>query len=377
VAVRKDDIIDGKYRVRRLIGEGGMGAVYEGVNISLEKRVAIKIMHADIARDRELVARFVREAKAAAQIDSRHIIDVLDLGDLGNGDRYMVMEFLEGESLSERLKRRIRLGSHEIAPLAIQLLEGLAKVHEAAILHRDLKPANIFLAKNEGGGEVVKLLDFGICKMINQAKKDRGSGEVSTAVGNLMGTLPYMAPEHIEHGPKKLDARSDLYSVGVILYRAVAGKTLYNAPHIAGLIAQMRAGHAVHLRDAVPDVDPAFAEIVDKAVAWDPNARYQTARDLATALLEWSSEPDRIKRILAEFLEKGLPEPVPDTNDYDDETREYVKQESAALIEAAHQLSDEDVEIMVEHVTDKELGIDVEIELDDDAVTIPKRTRDR
>src|SRR4051812_33437697 len=145
-----------------------MGAVYEGENIRIDRRVAIKVMHASMTRDRELVARFEREAHAAAKIGSKHIADVLDLGGLPSGDRFMIMEYLEGETLLARLKKVERLTTHEVAPIGAQLLAGLAKVHDAGIVHRDLKPANIFLATGDGGRVLVKILDFGICKMTRE-----------------------------------------------------------------------------------------------------------------------------------------------------------------------------------------------------------------
>jgi serine/threonine-protein kinase len=188
VALKGGDVIGGKYRVVRLIGEGGMGAVYEGQNLRIDRRVAIKVMHASMARDRELVARFEREAHAAAKIGSKHIVDVFDLGDLPGGDRFMVMEYLEGETLHARLKARQRLPPQEVVPMGVQLLEGLAKVHDADIIHRDLKPSNIFLAHVEGGREFVKILDFGVCKMTREKGK---GGDLSTGIGDLLGTLPY------------------------------------------------------------------------------------------------------------------------------------------------------------------------------------------
>src|SRR5512140_1514016 len=141
--LHEGDVIDGKYRVIRILDTGGMGVVYEGRNVRIDRRVAIKVMHAAMASDKELVARFEREARAASKIQSQHITDVLDLGELPQGDPFIVMEFLEGESLAARVKRRLRLSPGEIAPIAIQLLEGLSKIHEAAIIHRDMKPANI------------------------------------------------------------------------------------------------------------------------------------------------------------------------------------------------------------------------------------------
>src|SRR5690606_34286268 len=130
------DTIDGKYQIVRLLGEGGMGAVYEGLNVRIHRRVAIKVLHGSVAANAEAVERFEREAQAAGRIGSSHIVEVLDLGDFPNGDRYMVMEFLEGQSLADRVKARGRLSAAEIYPIAVQLLEGLAAAHAAGIVHR-------------------------------------------------------------------------------------------------------------------------------------------------------------------------------------------------------------------------------------------------
>ncbi len=274
-----------------------MGAVWEGRNEILGRRVAIKVMHSAMSHDRELVARFEREAQAAAKIGSKHICGVYDLGGLADGDRYMIMEFLEGETLHQRLKREKKLTPQQIVPIGIQLLEGLAKVHDADIVHRDLKPANIFLARDDGR-EVVKILDFGICKM----KSGKGV-DLSTGVGDLLGTLPYMCPEQLEHGNKRLDGRADLYAVGVMLYRCVTGQLPYRAPNLQELLALLRAGHAPKVNELEPDVDRGFAAVVDRAIEWDPKARYATARDFRDALVAWTKDRARVERILADFME--------------------------------------------------------------------------
>src|SRR6185503_7473461 len=145
------DVVDGKYRIVRLIGEGGMGAVYEGENIRIHRTVAIKVLHAGVAENQDAVQRFEREAQAAGRIGSEHIVEVLDLGNLADGDRYMVMEFMDGDSLSARIQARGRLTANEICPVALQILEGLKAAHTAGIIHRDLKPDNVYLLKTRGG----------------------------------------------------------------------------------------------------------------------------------------------------------------------------------------------------------------------------------
>jgi eukaryotic-like serine/threonine-protein kinase len=294
------EVIDGKYRVVRRLGEGAMGEVYEGHSLRLNRRVAIKVMHAAMAKHRSLVMRFEREAQAAANIGSVHVVDVFDLGDLPNGERYMVMAFLEGESLQARIAAASRLAPYVIAPIVIQLLEGLTKVHQAGIVHRDLKPANIFLARGEEGDDLVKILDFGVCKL---SDKDSSKSDVATGVGALLGTLAYMSPEQLEHGSKGLDGRADLYAVGVLLYRAVTGKLPYGASTVIDLLKQLREGHAPRIGELADDVDKHFSAIVHKALEWDRTARFATAKEFRRALIDWTKSVARIEEVLSDFLE--------------------------------------------------------------------------
>src|SRR5262245_4041515 len=150
MALSTGDVIEGKYRIVRLLGEGGMGAVYEGENVRIHRRVAIKVLHAGVAENADAVQRFEREAQAAGRIGSEHIVEVLDLGNLPSGDRFMVMEFLDGEPLSNRIRNRGKLTPRELYPLARQILQGLAAAHGAGIVHRDLKPDNVYLVKARG-----------------------------------------------------------------------------------------------------------------------------------------------------------------------------------------------------------------------------------
>jgi serine/threonine protein kinase len=280
------DIIDGKYRIVRLIGEGGMGAVYEGENTRIHRRVAIKVLHAGVAAQAEAVQRFEREAQAAGRIGSEHIVEVLDLGALANGDRYLVMEFLEGEGLGGRIKARTRLTPAELCPIAFQLMEGLAAAHGAGIIHRDLKPDNVFLLKQRGGQrDFVKLLDFGISKF-NHLSGD--SGFSMTRTGAVMGTPYYMAPEQAK-GSREMDHRVDLYAAGVILYEALTGQVPFNADTFNELLFKIVLEEPKPLAQVDPSIDPAFAAIVVKAMARDPAHRFQSAQEFQQVLGQWSS----------------------------------------------------------------------------------------
>jgi eukaryotic-like serine/threonine-protein kinase len=280
------DIIDGKYRIVRLLGEGGMGAVYEGENTRIHRRVAIKVLHSAVAATGEAVARFEREAQAAGRIGSEHIVEVLDLGNLPSGDRYMVMEFMDGDSLSGRIRARGRLTPGEAFPIMHQLLEALAAAHGAGIIHRDLKPDNVYLLKSRGGkADFVKLLDFGISKF-NQLSGD--SGFSMTRTGAVMGTPYYMAPEQAK-GSRELDHRVDLYAAGVILYEAITGEVPFNADTFNELLFKIVLEAARPVEQVVPGLDPAFAAIVNKSMAREPSARFQTAREFQQALDQWAA----------------------------------------------------------------------------------------
>lgn len=271
-------VIDGKYRIVRVLGTGGMGAVYEGENIRIGRRVAIKVLHAEAAVAPDLRRRFEREARVAAKIGSVNICDVLDLGDLPSGHAYLVMEYLEGETLDDLMTREPRLQAHEICPIVVQLLDGLSAMHGASIVHRDLKPANVFLA-NSG---VVKILDFGISKF--QAQTEEMAQQTQT--GALLGTPLYMSPEQ-SRGVSTLDNRSDIYSVGVILYRALSGQHCFEAENLPQLLFKTVLEEPIPLLPQVDAIDQSFVPIVEKAMAKAPENRYATARELRDAIDIW------------------------------------------------------------------------------------------
>jgi hypothetical protein len=279
-------IIEGKYRIVRLLGEGGMGAVYEGENVRIHRKVAIKVLHAGVANNPDVVQRFEREAQAAGRIGSEHIVEVLDLGSLTDGDRFMVMEYLDGVSLGQRIEGRGKLTPVELAPIALQLLEGLGAAHGAGIIHRDLKPDNVFLVPSKKGQtDYVKILDFGISKFSPLASD---SGMSMTRTGAVMGTPFYMSPEQAK-GAKDMDHRSDLYSAGVILYQAVTGQLPFNAETFNELIFKIVLDVVPPPEQLVPDLDPNFASIIRKAMAREPAQRFQTAQEFMQAVSTWVS----------------------------------------------------------------------------------------
>ncbi|MFO0658313.1 MAG: serine/threonine-protein kinase [Polyangiaceae bacterium] len=276
-------IQEDKYSIVRLLGEGGMGAVYEGINNKIQRRVAIKVLHANVSENSDAVARFEREATAAGRIGSDHITEVLDMGELPGGARYMVMEFMEGVSLSKRIEDRGRLNAQEAAQVVVQVLDGLIAAHEAGIIHRDLKPDNVFLLKSKAGRkDFVKILDFGISKF-NQLSGDNLSMTKTNAV---LGTPYYMSPEQAK-GSKAVDQRCDVYSVGVILYEAVTGQVPFDADTFNELIFKIVLEAPPPPEQFVPDLDPNISAIIRHAMARDPQQRFQSAAEFRDALVQW------------------------------------------------------------------------------------------
>ncbi|HSQ62826.1 MAG TPA: protein kinase [Polyangiaceae bacterium] len=278
--------IDSKYQIIRQLGQGGMGAVYEARHVGTNRRVAVKVIVSQaLAAGPDVVRRFQLEARASGAIDSDHVVQVLDTGvDPATQNPYMVMELLTGEDVQQLIER---LGS--LAPdLALRILAqacvGLRRAHEAGIVHRDIKSANLFLSRRESGDILVKLLDFGIAKV--RADQFAASGDHGlTRTGSMLGSPLYMSPEQAK-GAKTLDHRSDIWSLGVVLYEALAGTT----PHaecttIGELILAICAPTMPPLQDRAPWVPPEIAAIVHKALTPDPAARYQSAAEMHAAIM--------------------------------------------------------------------------------------------
>lgn len=284
-------ILDDKYRIIAPIGEGGMGSVFLAENVRIGRRVAVKVLH-DTLDDREdLQERLRQEAQLTVKIGSLHVVDVIDFGDLpvsaeGHHRHYLVMEYLEGFDLQARLARGGTLPPSIASNYALQVLGALARAHGLGIVHHDLKPENVFIVQRDDR-DFVKVLDFGL------ASRRERTYLRSTLRGGpredlVVGMPSYMAPEKARG--ETSDGRADVYSVGVLLYESVSGHRPYANGSLANRVRRLVEEPPPPLTDFVPDIDPRFLAIVERAMHRDPRQRFQSADALAAALSGWRDE---------------------------------------------------------------------------------------
>lgn len=273
------ELLGERYRIGRLLGSGGMGAVYEATREDLgDMRVAVKIIHPELADDPTLLARFRREAKTVGQINHPNIVRLLDFHAEEGEPAFLVMELLDGLSLRQAFSRQF--SAERTVFVATQILAALSAVHRARVIHRDIKPENIVLTTISGMGDIVKLLDFGVAKVLSAVP-----GETLTQTGAVLGTPTYMAPEHARGAP--IDARSDLYSVSAVMYEALSGKPPYFGENYNALLFAIQQGETTSLEELRPDLDRGLLEVIGRGMASDPSARYQSAEEMSAALEPW------------------------------------------------------------------------------------------
>jgi serine/threonine-protein kinase len=330
VALSPEQIVNGKYRIVRLLGDGGMGSVYEAHHEVLGTRVALKLLHPEFSRT-GVAKRFLQEARASARIKSRHVVTVSDADQTPDGQAFIVLEYLEGKTLRQRYEELAREGQtlarDEALDLAMQIFEGVEAAHAAGIVHRDLKPDNLMIAQDSKGAPLLKILDFGIAKVDEtpQSSVDRrppGSAKVGSAKpaltrpGALLGTPEYMAPEQV-YSAGSADVRSDVFSLGVILFEMLAGRRPILSDDPQQIAVSYLTGAYSRLDEAVPDIAPGLAVAVHRALAAQPRDRFPTVAEMRAAFEPYApAHPSTNRASIVVPMSSGQPRPIPETRKY-------------------------------------------------------------
>jgi serine/threonine protein kinase len=272
-------VIDDKFVVSELIGSGGMGVVIAARHRALGRLVAIKFLHPEFASSPEIVQRFLREARATSRLKSEHVVGIIDVGTLPSGIPYFVMEHLTGTDLATQLQKHGPLGIDEVLDYVLQALEAIAEAHRAGVVHRDLKPANLLLTTREDDSDFIKVLDFGTSKLL---RNDATYHELITRSGSLLGSPLYMSPEQIRNAGE-VDARSDIWSLGVVMHELLTGHAPFQGRFLAEIITSIcEDDYAPPAREDLP---AELAEILMKCLQKERGQRFQTAEQLARAFL--------------------------------------------------------------------------------------------
>jgi len=270
-------VLEGAYRITRLIGEGGMGAVYEAVQLRLNKRVAIKLMARDLASNREALARFRREAEITSHLGHPHLVSVVDFGQAESGEPYLVMEYLEGEDLDHRLRRVGRMSIEAVVHVVRQVASALNAAHDQGVVHRDLKPGNVFLVQIPGEPDFVKILDFGISKM-------KAARTQLTSASAVMGTPNYMSPEQATGMLEEVDHRTDQWSLACIAWEMLLGRGPFVADEVAALLYQIINLDPHPLAQRVPGLPSAVETALRRALRKKPAERFSSMREFSREL---------------------------------------------------------------------------------------------
>jgi serine/threonine-protein kinase len=299
-------VLQDRYRIVRLLGEGGMGAVYEGEHVIIKRRVAIKCLHAQFATNPQIVARFHREALAATSIGNEHIIEVTDMGRFPDGAVYMVLEFLDGKDFAHAIEESGPMSLGRVVHIASQVCDALAAAHAKGIVHRDLKPENVYLITRGGDRDFVKVLDFGISKF-----KDEDGVSSMTRTGARMGTPYYMSPEQAE-GKKDVDHRADIYALGVMLFRALTGTYPFDDESFPMLILKICTSPPPSLRHFRPDLPEEIEQIVHRMLAKKRDDRFASCEEVKTALAPYRTVNTEVDK--ADVAARAATAPPAQTN---------------------------------------------------------------
>ena len=299
------DLINGKFRVERIIGEGGMGLVVSATHLGLDERVALKMLHPSARKNPEAVARFFQEAKAAAKLKSEHVAHVLDVSQRPDGAPFIVMEFLRGSDLRSVLGIDGPLAVGTVADYMIQACEGLAEAHARGIIHRDIKPENLFLTERSQGWRIVKILDFGISKALLSGSA-LSLANIQTCA--IMGSPSYMSPEQLRE-TSTVDHRTDLWALGAVMYELLTGRPPFDSSRpLTALILDILQNDPPSVSLLQPHIPEELAAIVARCLAKERDHRFSTAADLAIALLPFAPRRARVaaERAVAITKESGL-----------------------------------------------------------------------
>jgi len=307
------DVLAGKYRIERRLGEGGMGYVVAAVHEQLQQRVAVKFLAEAHAKDPESAARFLREARAAVRIQSEHVGRVLDVCSLEDGSPYIVMEFLHGNDLAAELGRTGTFPIEVAVDYVLQACEAVAEAHNLGLVHRDLKPPNLFLTRRADGSPLIKVLDFGISKAV-AASASAESAALTTAQ-MILGSPAYMSPEQARK-PKSVDERTDIWSLGIILYEFLTGRVPFTGDTLLSIIAAAFTETPPGVRELRPDLPAGIEKVIDRCLAKSADERFQTVAELADALAPFA-EPHSlpsVSRIRGTVMRRSsAPPPGPST----------------------------------------------------------------
>ena len=331
-------LLAGKYRVTREIGRGGMAAVYEAEQVALGKRVAVKVLAPELQHSNIVIERFFREARAAASVQSPYIVDVYDSGRLEDGRPFIAMEFLDGESLYDRMARIRLIDAVTTCRIISHCAKGLMKAHAAGIVHRDLKPENIFIVKTDDGEEIAKLLDFGLAKFYAPVKTDEKTARL-TREGAVFGTPAYMSPEQVK-GQGNVDQRADLWALGCMAYECLIGRPVWNTDQGVAMTFAAIATQPIPIPSKIrPDLPLAFDDWFRRALERDPDKRFQTAKELADTLKDALLGPGSGSVSYVNISDLDEIEALPSPSHTDEETIALTKPAVSAT--AAPQLSGE------------------------------------